>query len=283
MLIFPSRGPESLSRVLIEASALGRPDCRDGHRRHPGHHRARRHRAALGDPAKRWRTTCGGCARTTGCGRGSAMPRDGRPNTQFDAPGVVARVERLYAEARAAMKVALLAAGGVPAARVRRPRAPRVRSGARARRSRSDRDADHAAAAAVASTRPTPPSTRRSAWISCRTARFPLRAAAGPPCWTGAPRIRCWRLRAGRRALDLVGRGDADIVHGLGASVLGYARVRGAAPRRTRVAGHGAAGPQPAGPRGIRRHRSLAGAAEGRGVPAIAARRCSGARGRPMP
>jgi glycogen(starch) synthase len=33
-------------------------------------------------------------------------------------------------------------------------------------------------------------------------------------------------LRAGRRALDLVRRGQADIVHGLGASVLGYARAR---------------------------------------------------------
>jgi glycogen(starch) synthase len=33
-------------------------------------------------------------------------------------------------------------------------------------------------------------------------------------------------LRAGRRALDLVRHGRADIVHGLGASVLGYARAR---------------------------------------------------------
>jgi glycogen(starch) synthase len=33
-------------------------------------------------------------------------------------------------------------------------------------------------------------------------------------------------LRAGRKALDLVRQGRADIVHGLGASVLGYARYR---------------------------------------------------------
>jgi glycosyltransferase involved in cell wall biosynthesis len=33
-------------------------------------------------------------------------------------------------------------------------------------------------------------------------------------------------LRAGRRALELVTSGRADIVHGLGASVLGYARNR---------------------------------------------------------
>ena len=41
LLIFPSRGPESLSRVLIEASALGIPDRRDGHGRHARHRRAR--------------------------------------------------------------------------------------------------------------------------------------------------------------------------------------------------------------------------------------------------
>ena len=50
-------------------------------------------------------------------------------------------------------------------------------------------------------------------------------------------------LRAGRRALELVRRGEADIVHGLGASVLGYARARlrasrdeaGASAERARV------------------------------------------------
>ena len=34
LLVFPSHGPESLSRVLLEASALGVADCRDGDRRH---------------------------------------------------------------------------------------------------------------------------------------------------------------------------------------------------------------------------------------------------------
>jgi glycosyltransferase involved in cell wall biosynthesis len=36
-------------------------------------------------------------------------------------------------------------------------------------------------------------------------------------------------LRAGRRALDLVRRGEADLVHGLGGSVIGYARERATA------------------------------------------------------
>ena len=51
-------------------------------------------------------------------------------------------------------------------------------------------------------------------------------------------------LRAGRLALDLVRQGRADIVHGLGASVLGYARAR----LRARRDGSGAsAGQAPAG------------------------------------
>src|SRR5207244_8186769 len=47
-------------------------------------------------------------------------------------------------------------------------------------------------------------------------------------------------LRAGRRALDLVRQGDADIVHGLGASVLGYAWHRRSAAAAKRA---GAAAP----------------------------------------
>jgi len=49
-------------------------------------------------------------------------------------------------------------------------------------------------------------------------------------------------LRAGRRALDLVKHGKADIVHGLGASVFGYARAR----LRARSHGSGASAGQAA-------------------------------------
>ena len=59
---------------------------------------------------------------------------------------------------------------------------------------------------------------------------FPLAGRRGTTVLDRSTAYPLWGLRAGRRALDLVGRGDADIVHGLGASVLGYARVRGAAP-----------------------------------------------------
>ena len=57
-------------------------------------------------------------------------------------------------------------------------------------------------------------------------------------------------LRAGRRALDLVRSGRADIVHGLGASVLGYARVRASAAAGTQ-ARSGATAPLVLNPQGL--------------------------------
>jgi glycosyltransferase involved in cell wall biosynthesis len=57
-------------------------------------------------------------------------------------------------------------------------------------------------------------------------------------------------LRAGRRALDLVRSGRADIVHGLGASVLGYARLRGHAAS-TRQPRGGATAPLVLNPQGL--------------------------------
>jgi glycosyltransferase involved in cell wall biosynthesis len=65
-------------------------------------------------------------------------------------------------------------------------------------------------------------------------------------------------LRAGRRALDLVREGRADIVHGLGASVLGYARARlrarvdwSSASARRAAAGRTAAAPLVLNPQGL--------------------------------
>ena len=55
-------------------------------------------------------------------------------------------------------------------------------------------------------------------------------------------------LRAGRRALDLVRQGKADIVHGLGASVLGYARLRRSAASARRA---GATAPLVLNPQGL--------------------------------
>lgn len=97
MLIFPSRGPESLSRVLIEASALGVPIAAmstggtpdivvDGHTgllsKTPDD---------LARDVRRLRADADLRARLGAAARTHAEER-------FDAPGVVARIARLYAE-----------------------------------------------------------------------------------------------------------------------------------------------------------------------------------------
>jgi len=95
MLIFPSRGPESLSRVLIEASALGVPiaamhtggtgdivaDEETGLLSSTPEELADDVRRLRGDPELRARL--GAAART-------------RAERRFDAPAVVARMEALY-------------------------------------------------------------------------------------------------------------------------------------------------------------------------------------------
>ena len=58
-------------------------------------------------------------------------------------------------------------------------------------------------------------------------------------------------LRAGRRALDLVKHGKADIVHGLGASVFGYARARLRNRRNGSGASAGATAPLVMNPQGL--------------------------------
>jgi glycosyltransferase involved in cell wall biosynthesis len=55
---------------------------------------------------------------------------------------------------------------------------------------------------------------------------FPLAGRRGTTVLDRSTAYPIWGLRAGRRALDLVRQGRADIVHGFGASVLGYARAR---------------------------------------------------------
>lgn len=55
---------------------------------------------------------------------------------------------------------------------------------------------------------------------------FPLAGRRGTTVLDRSTAYPLWGLRAGRRALDLVRDGRIDIVHGFGASVLGYARPR---------------------------------------------------------
>lgn len=58
---------------------------------------------------------------------------------------------------------------------------------------------------------------------------FPLAGRRGTTVLDRSTAYPLWGLRAGRRAFDLVRSGRADIVHGFGASVLGYARLRSSA------------------------------------------------------
>ena len=177
------------------------------------------------------------------------------------------------------MKVALRRALGLSAPRLRRPRAARLRPRARAgrpRRRASRWSRSRRPTAEVWS--PRRPSIRPSAWSSCRTTRSRAPDAAGPRCSIAARRIRSSGLRAGRRALDLVRDGRADIVHGSARACSAMPDIGPAfAPAVTvqRFGGtrqrDGAAGAESAGARGIRRDRSVARAAQARGLPAAAA------------
>ena len=77
---------------------------------------------------------------------------------------------------------------------------------------------------------------------------FPLAGRRGTTVLDRSTAYPLWGIRAGRRAADLVAGGEADVVHGFGASVLGYARLRSSA----RSAGQAAAsaGQAPADRRG---------------------------------
>ena len=55
---------------------------------------------------------------------------------------------------------------------------------------------------------------------------FPLAGRRGTTVIDRSTAYPIFGLRAGRRAMELVRSGSADIVHGFGASVLGYARLR---------------------------------------------------------
>ena len=96
MLVFPSRGPESLSRVLIEASALGVPIAAMNTGGTPDIIEngetglLSRTPEELADDMRRLR------ARSGSARRASARPRERTRGTRFDASVVIARIERLY-------------------------------------------------------------------------------------------------------------------------------------------------------------------------------------------
>ena len=74
LLVFPSHGPESLSRVLLEAGGARRAGRGDGHRRHARRHRAGRDRPAVdvaGGPRRGRRPA----RRRSGAARRASAPR----------------------------------------------------------------------------------------------------------------------------------------------------------------------------------------------------------------
>ena len=79
---------------------------------------------------------------------------------------------------------------------------------------------------------PSDPSLTASAVHPALTAEFipyrtfPMAGRRGTTVLDRSTAYPIWGLRAGGRALDLVRAGRIDIVHGFGASVLGYARAR---------------------------------------------------------
>jgi glycosyltransferase involved in cell wall biosynthesis len=61
---------------------------------------------------------------------------------------------------------------------------------------------------------------------------FPLAGRRGTTVLDRSTAYPLWGIRAGRHAAELVRAGNADVVHGFGASALGYARLRGDAASR---------------------------------------------------
>ena len=97
VLIFPSRGPESLEPRADRSQRAGHPDRGDEHRRHTRHHHRRTDRPALGHAGRAGRRRQAAAADDALRRRLGAAARF-RAESQFDAPAVVARIERLYVE-----------------------------------------------------------------------------------------------------------------------------------------------------------------------------------------
>jgi glycosyltransferase involved in cell wall biosynthesis len=103
LLLFPSRGPESLSRVLVEAAALGRPIAA----MHTGgtadivQHEVT---GLLSSDAAGLARDAARLARDPGLSERLGAAAQAHAERAFDAPNVVARIEALYEDlaARAA-------------------------------------------------------------------------------------------------------------------------------------------------------------------------------------
>ena len=251
--MFPSRGPESLSRVLIEASALGvpiaamdtggtrdiiEPDVTGLLSATPDE---------LAHDVRRLRGRRGAAAAP---GRGGAR-QGGACNSTRRA--VVARVERLYEDLlrrsrSRPMKVVVAARPSIPLhgyGGLERHVYDLVRALAARDVLRDAHDAAAARPVRPRCARGDPSDASRVEFVPYRT--FPFAGRRGTTVLDRSTAYPLFGVAAGRpRSGRWPPPAQADIVHGLGASVLGYAR-RATAPCA------GAARAEPAGARGIRR------------------------------
>jgi glycogen(starch) synthase len=80
---------------------------------------------------------------------------------------------------------------------------------------------------------------------------FPLANRRGTTVLDRSTAYPLWGLRAGRRAAQLVREKRADLVHGFGASVLGYARLHGTAASAGQARGTAVSAPLVLNPQGL--------------------------------
>ena len=233
MLVFTSRGPESLSRVLIEASALGVPIAAMNTGGTPDIVVARGNRPAVRRTGGARRRRAPAAARRGAAANGSARPRTRRADALFDGAATTARIEQLYRDllgpapaVTPPIRVAVIARSVFPLhghGGLERHVYDLVRA---SRRRRARRHADHAPAATAGRPAAAAASIPGSTLLTVPYRTFPLAGRRGTTVIDRSTAYPLFGERAGRLALDLVRRGAIDIVHGLGASVLGYARQR---------------------------------------------------------
>ncbi len=98
MLVFPSRGPESLSRVLLEASALGVPIAAMNTGGTSDIVVHERHGSPVGHTGSSWLTIFDGCEMIEPLRARLGAAASVHAASTFDTSIVVPRIERLYVE-----------------------------------------------------------------------------------------------------------------------------------------------------------------------------------------
>ena len=250
LLIFPSRGPESLSRVLIEASALGVPIAAMNTGGTPdivrhgetGCCRRRRRRSRTTSGGLRddepLRARLGAAARLSGANGSSTRPPSSRASRSLYRDILSSATDDRTGQQSVTIPIISIASCASPSSPARSSRCT-AWAGSSGTSTTSCSISPTQAWKSTLITRPAEdarhaPDERsirasRSSTVPYRT--FPLAGRRGTTVLDRSTAYPLFGLRAGRVAWDLVRAGEVDIVHGLGASVLGYARRRPRAQR----------------------------------------------------